>query len=107
MGALFDVHTQLGRGFLEVVYADAIQYELEQRKIPFTREMQYKDTILPHYFYANFVIYDEIILEIKSIKHTHDAHVVHCLNYLKITGKKLAILVNFEAEKLYYKRIVL
>lgn len=95
----------------EVVYADAIQYELEQRKIPFTREkkyqMHYKNIILPHFFYADFVIYDEIILEIKSIKHTHDAHVAQCLNYLKISGKKLAILVNFEAEQLYYKRIVL
>lgn len=110
LGVLFDVHNQLGGGFLEVVYSDAVQYELKQRKIPFEREkkfqVQYKDVILPHHFYADFVVYDKIILEIKSTTHTHDAHVAQCINYLKISGKKLALLVNFEADKLMHQRII-
>lgn len=110
LGVLFDVHNQLGGGFLEVVYSDAVQYELKQREIPFEREkkfqVQYKDIILPHHFYADFVVYDKIILEIKSTTHTHDAHVAQCINYLKISGKKLALLVNFEADKLIHQRIL-
>jgi len=111
LGVLFEVHNHLGGGFLEIVYSDAVQYELEQRKIPFEREkkfvVNYKDTILPHHFYADFVVYDKIILEIKSATNTNDAHLAQCLNYLKISGKKLAILVNFEADKLIHQRIVL
>jgi len=111
LGILFEVHNHLGRGFREIVYSDAVQYELEQRKIPFEREkkfvVNYKGTILPHHFYADFVVYDKIILEIKSATHTHDAHIAQCLNYLKISEKKLAILVNFEADKLIHQRIVL
>jgi GxxExxY protein len=91
LGILFEVHNQLGGGFLEIVYSDAVQYELEQKKIPFEREkkfvVNYKDIILPHHFYADFVVYDKIILEIKSATHTHDAHLAQCLNYLKISGK--------------------
>lgn len=111
LGVLFEVHNNLGGGFLEVVYSDAIEYEMKLRDIPFEREKQfkvhYKDTILKHQFYADFVVYDKIILEIKSTTHTHDAHIAQCINYLKISGKKLAILVNFEADKLVHQRIIL
>lgn len=111
LGVLFEVHNNLGGGFLEVVYSDAIEYELKLRDIPFEREKQfkvhYKDTVLKHHFYADFVVYDKIILEIKSTTHTHDAHIAQCINYLKISGKKLAILVNFEADKLVHQRILL
>lgn len=106
IGVLFDVHNELGGGFLEVVYSDAIEYELKQRGIPYEREkkyqVNYKDTILPHHFFADFVVYDKIILEIKSTTHTHDAHLAQCINYLKISGKRLALLVNFEADKLIH-----
>lgn len=111
IGVLFDVHNELGGGFLEVVYSDAIEYELKQRDIPFEREkkyqVNYKDTILPHHFYADFIVYDKTILEIKAATHTHDAHIAQCINYLKISGKRLAILVNFEADKLIHQRIIL
>lgn len=111
LGVLFEVHNNLGGGFLEIVYSDAIEYELKLRSIPFEREkkyqVHYKDTILPHHFYADFVVYDKIILEVKSTTHTNDAHIAQCLNYLKISGKKLALLVNFEADKLIHHRIVL
>jgi GxxExxY protein len=111
LGVLFDVHNELGGGFLEAVYSDAIQHELKLRSIPFEREKQYKirykDIILPHYYFADFVVYDKIILELKSTTNLNDRHTAQCLNYLKISGNKLAILANFEADKLIHQRIIL
>lgn len=111
IGALFEVHNELGGGFLESVYSEAIAYELKIRKIPFEREkiykVNYKDIILNNHFVADFVIFDKIILEIKSVAALNDRHVAQCINYLKVSGLKLAILVNFEADKLIHQRIVL
>ncbi|WP_366888531.1 GxxExxY protein [uncultured Aquimarina sp.] len=94
-----------------MVYGDALEYEFNARGIPFEREkrydVNYKDIVLKHHFYADFVVYDKIILEIKSVKYTHEAHIAQCLNYLKVSGNKLAILANFESERLDYQRIVL
>jgi len=107
IGVLFDVHNELGGGFLEAVYSDAIEYELKSRKIPFEREkryqVNYKEIVLPHQYVADFVIYDKIILEIKSVAALNDRHVAQCINYLKVSGNKLAILVNFEADKLMHQ----
>ena len=73
IGILFEVHKNLGKGFSEIVYKDAIEYEFKINNIPFEREKEYvvnyKNTILNHKFYADFVVYDKIILEIKSLKH--------------------------------------
>lgn len=101
----------MGGGFLESVYSEAIAYELKERKIPFEREkkyqVNYKDIVLNNLFIADFVIYDKIILEIKSIAALNDRHIAQCINYLKVSGLKLAILVNFEVDKLIHHRIVL
>lgn len=90
IGVLFDVHNELGGGFLEVVYADAVAYELKQRNIPFERErkfqVHYKETVLPHHFFADFVVFDKIILELKSTTSLHEAHIAQCINYLKISN---------------------
>ncbi|TRO67157.1 GxxExxY protein [Christiangramia sabulilitoris] len=111
IGVLFDVHNELGGGFLEAVYSDAIEYELKARNIPFEREkryqVNYKEVVLPHQYVADFVIYDKIILEIKSVATLNDRHIAQCINYLKVSGNKLAILVNFEPDKLMHQRIVL
>jgi len=111
VGALFDVHNQLGSGFLEIVYKDALEYEFRLRNIPFEREKQYsvsyKDTKLKHKFYADFVVFDKIILEIKAITNLSDSHVSQCINYLKVSDNRLAILVNFHKDFLDHKRIVL
>jgi GxxExxY protein len=108
---LFEVHNNLGGGFLEIVYKDAIEYELRKRNISFEREKEYiinyKEVILPHKFYADFVILDKIILEVKSVKEFHPKHIAQCINYLKVSGNKLCILVNFQNESLEFKRIVL
>ena len=75
---MFDVYNQLGSGFSEIVYKDAIEYEFKLKEIPFEREKQYsvkyKDIILPHKFYADFVVMNKIILEIKSIEMLNDKH---------------------------------
>lgn len=111
IGVLFDVHNELGGGFLEVVYSDAVEYELKARGIPYEREkkyqVNYKDTILHHHFYADFVVFGKIILELKSATHLNDVHMAQCLNYLKISKLKLAILANFEGDKLIHHRIIL
>ena len=111
MGALFEVHKWLGGGFSEIVYKDALSVEFNLRNIPFEREKEYivnyKDIILQHRFYADFVVFDKIILEIKSVTNMHDKFTAQCINYLKVSNCKLALLVNFHKDSLDYKRIVL
>jgi GxxExxY protein len=111
IGVLFDVHRNLGRGFSEIVYKDVIEYEFKQLDIPFEREkeyaVKYKDTVLKHKFYADFVIYDEIILEIKTVDAFIKPHFNQCLNYLRVSGNEIAFLVNFNSVSLEYKRFLL
>lgn len=110
VGILFEVHKNLGKGFSEVVYKDAIEYEFQKNDIPFEREKEflvnYKDTTLKHKFYADFVIYDKIILEIKTVDCFNNAHYNQYLNYLKVSKCKLAILANFNSISLEYKRVI-
>jgi GxxExxY protein len=91
------------KGFSEIVYKDAFEYELKN-KISFEREKEYlvhyKDIILNHKFYA--VVLDKIILEIKSTDSLHEKHISQCLNYLHVSGHE-AILVNFNKTSLEYK----
>ncbi len=111
IGLCMEVHKNLGKGFLEVVYKDALEYELKQAHIPFEREkeyvVRYKDIILPHKFYADFVVYDKIILEIKCVSNLGNEHIAQTMNYLKISGCKLGLLVNFGKLSLEFKRVIL
>jgi GxxExxY protein len=111
IGKCMEVHNQLGAGFLEIVYKDALEYEFRNANIPFEREKEYevdyKGIILPHRFYADFVVFDKIILEVKGVSALTDEFTAQCINYLKVSGCKLALLVNFGELKLNYKRIVL
>ena len=107
-----EVHNNLGAGFLEIVYKDALEYEFRKADIDFEREVKYdvnyKGMILSHHFFADFVVFDKIIFEVKSLsKGFSDEHIAQCINYLKVSGHKLALLVNFGELKLNYKRIVL
>ncbi len=110
IGALIEVDKNLGKGFSEIVYKDAFEYELKKNEISFEREKEYlvyyKDIILNHKFYADFVVLDKIILEIKSTDLLYDKHISQCLNYLHVSGHRLAILVNFNKTSLEYKRII-
>ena len=111
VGILFEVHNNLGGGFSEIVYKDALEYEFKNLNIPFEREkeyvVKYKDTILNHKFYADFVLFDKIILELKSYEKIDPKYIAQCINYLKVSSNKLAILANFNNKSLEYKRIIL
>ena len=88
-----------------------MEYEFKTQNIHFEREKEYvvnyKDMVLPHKFFADFVVFDTIILEIKSVKEFHPKHMAQCINYLKVSKNKLCILVNFQNDSLEFKRIVL
>lgn len=111
IGILFEVHRNLGKGFSEIVYKDALEFEFQNAGIPYQREkeyaVKYKNTILKHKFYADFVVFHGIILEIKSTECFTNNDYNQCLNYLKVSGNELALLVNFNSNSLEHKRIVL
>ncbi len=108
IGAAMEVHKQLGHGFLEAVYHDALVLEFTTQKIPFLHEVQlpvfYKTKRLPTTYRADFVCFDSIIVEIKAINkltHVEDAQII---NYLKATNFELGLLLNFGTPSLEYKR---
>ena len=111
IGIAFDVHSNLGKGFLEIVYKDALEYELNQKSISYQREKEYivnyKGIILPHKFYADFVVFDKIILEIKAKEGIADVHYSQTLNYLRVSGCKVGLILNFGESSLKIKRVVL
>lgn len=111
IGICMDVHNNLGAGFLEIVYKDALELEFRQAGIPYEREKEYvvnyKGVILPHKFYADFVVFDQVILEVKGMIGIADEFVAQAINYLKVSGNRLALIVNFGEEKLSYRRVVL
>ena len=106
-----DVHSNLGCGFLESVYQEALELELIRNSIPYEVESQidihYKGVVLDKKYYSDFVCYDEIILELKAIKSLEDIHMAQLMNYLKATRKKVGYLINFGSASLEYKRIIL
>ncbi|WP_025143334.1 GxxExxY protein [Pedobacter jeongneungensis] len=106
-----EVHNHLGCGFLEVVYKDAFCIELEQREYFYEREklyqLYYKDILLPHHFYADFIIFDSVILEIKSKSSIASADIAQTLNYLRCSGCKVGLILNFGNQSLDIKRVVL
>lgn len=111
IGVCFDVHNELGRGFSEVAYKDAIEYEFKKRNIQFEREkkfeIKYKDTILRHYYYADFVVEDQVVLEIKAKQGVIEEHFKQVINYLAVSKMSLGLLINFGEPSLKYKRIIL
>ncbi|MCP9767137.1 GxxExxY protein [Lacihabitans sp. LS3-19] len=110
IGICMEVHNNLGHGFSKIVYKDALEYEFNKAGVYFKREqefkVQYKDIILPHKFYADFVIYEGIILEVKAVKTISPEHIAQAINYLKVSNNKLALIVNFGELQLKHKRIV-
>ncbi len=111
IGACFEVHNVLGHGFSEAVYKDALEIELVKLKIPFVREKSftiiYKEQKLRHFFVADFVVFDNIILEIKIGSYIGDPYIKQTINYLKASGLRLGIVINFGLVKLESQRIVI
>jgi GxxExxY protein len=101
----------IGKGYNEVVYKDALEYEFKVNNIPYSREKKYvipyKNIILPRKYKADFVVYEKIILEVKAVEHLISSHVGQTLNYLATSKLKLGLLVNFGEDSLNYKRVVL
>lgn len=106
-----EIHRILGKGLLEIVYKDAIEYEFKTKKIPYEREkkytVEYKGIVLPHYFFSDFVVFDKIILEIKSQKGIVDEHYSWVINYLGISKCPLGLIINFGENSLVAKRVIL
>jgi GxxExxY protein len=111
IGICMEVHRILGKGLLEIVYKDAIEYEFEKQNIPYVREkkyeIKYKELVLPHYFFADFVVFDKIILEVKARKGIVDEHISWVINYLAISKCPLGLIINFGENSLVTKRIIL
>ncbi|MBX2903683.1 MAG: GxxExxY protein [Chitinophagales bacterium] len=110
IGVCMEVHNTLGAGFLEIVYKDALELEFKKAGIFYEREKEYsvnyKGIILQHKFYADFVVFDQIILEVKGVKTIAEEHIAQTLNYLKVSGNEVGLLMNFGELKLNYKRLI-
>ena len=110
IGAAMEIHRQLGHGFLEPVYQDAAVIEFPLKQIPFEKEVmlpiKYKNVLLPTYYRADFVCLSEIIVEFKALSRLSSVEEAQLLNYLKATGLKRGLLLNFGTPSLQYKRLV-
>ena len=112
IGAAMKVHRELGAGFLESVYQEALEIELRRQGIPFEREKElrihYDGKELQQRYKADFVCYDNIIVELKAVSSLDRNHYAQVINYLKATNKKLGLLINFgNHEELIWERFVL
>jgi len=110
IGVGIEIHKALGFGFLEIVYKDAFELEFRTRTIGYEREkeyiVKYKEFILPHRFYADFVVFDKVILEIKAKDGIADEDYAQTINYLKCSGCKVGLILNFGRMKIDIKRVV-
>lgn len=106
-----EVHSELGCGFLEPVYQEALSVVLTEKGIPHEREklleINFRGAVLKKKYVADFVCYNNIILELKALDAIHPDHLAQVINYLKVTGIKLGLIINFGAKSLQYKRVIL
>ncbi len=111
VGAAMDVHRELGPGFLESIYQEAMEIESTARNVPFVAQhpisVRYKGVILKKQYFADLVCFERIIVEIKALTHLSVTETAQILNYLKGTGFPMGILINFGSHgKLEWKRLV-
>ena len=111
IGLCMEVHKILGKGHSEVIYGDALEYEFKVNNVPYEREkkytIEYKKIVLPRYYFSDFTVYDEIILELKAIQELSSSEIKQTLNYLAASKNKIGLLINFEEDSLKYKRVIL
>lgn len=111
MGAAFEVYNEMGNGYLEEVYQECLEQELESRHIPFASKteltIQYKGHPLRKRYIPDLVVHGEIVVELKAARQLATEHEAQLLNYLKATGKTVGYLINFGSPgKLEWKRMV-
>ena len=110
IGAAMEVHNQLGHGFLEAVYLDAMEIELGLLGIPSQREQElpvmYKGHKLESYYKPDFLCFGSVIVELKALSELNSAHEAQVLNYLKATGLTVGLLINFGQVRCEWKRLV-
>jgi GxxExxY protein len=110
IGAAIEVHRQLGNGFLEPVYREAMRLELAARAIPFHAEVQlpifFKGRRLATSYRADLVCYDQVIVELKALRSVGGPEEAQVLNYLKASGLERALLLNFGSPSLEYRRLI-
>ena len=111
IGCAMDVHNELGCGFLEPVYQEALSIVLNEKAIPFVKEkvldIEFRGRILDKKYIADFICFDEVIVELQAVEAIMDKHIAQVLNYLKATGKKIGLIINFGTTKLQYRRVIL
>jgi GxxExxY protein len=99
VGAAIEVHRELGPGFLEAVYQEALEIELVARSIPFESQkrlqISYKGRALQKEYVADILAYDKIIVELKALDHLSGSEEAQIINYLKATGMRVGLLINF------------
>jgi GxxExxY protein len=109
IGAAIAVHKALGPGFTERIYAKALHAELEARKVPFATEhtirIKYKDRLLGSHR-LDLVVADAVVVELKAVYEVNHFHVAQMLSYLKASGNRLGLILNFSRNRLEVKRVI-
>ena len=110
IGAAMEVHRELGHGFLEIVYQSALALEFKERNVPFSAEVnlpvRYKGKLLTCGYRADFICYDDVIIETKAISKLTGADEAQVINELKATGHTLGLLLNFGSPSLEHRRLI-
>jgi GxxExxY protein len=111
IGAAIEVHRQLGCGFLEPVYQEALAFEFSDRNIPFVQELKlplaYKGRPLRTKYFPDFICFSAIVVELKALARMSGTEEAQVINYLKATGHEVGLLINFGRRSLEHKRFVL
>ena len=110
IGAAMEVHKELGNGFLEAVYQEALEREFLEQEIPFksqpTVQIAYKGRPLSKKYQPDFICFDEVLVEIKALSNLTGMEESQIINYLKATGLQVGLLLNFGSKSLEHKRFV-
>ena len=111
LGAAMEVHKELGCGFLEALYQEAFEHELELRKIKFIRQkphrVTYKGIILRHPYIPDLIIEEKVVVDLKAIREINVIEEAQMVNYLKITELEVGLIINFAGRSLEWKRLIL
>ena len=111
IGLAMEVHRIIGKGFLEIVYKDALEIEFTDNFIGYEREktytIEYKGRLLKRKYNADFVVYDNLILEVKAQSGIYDEDIKQTINYLACSKLTLGLIINFGEDSLMFKRVIL